>query len=209
MSTRWEVCISGQRNVLTKLSKKLRGPEWELVESDGVFVVCGSRVNEQLAQSEPVTKANEIVTFLSGIAALLFGSSEPLTVAGVRDIRPDGTSSAYAVARSEGMAIVDGDVRAQLIGADGKMVPQPLPASPVPEWLDMALSDPHVAKAFRLRSCGALDFTGLYRAYEVIEGALGGQKAVIARCNVSKTEIRRLKHTADSVAAAGDEARHE
>jgi hypothetical protein len=42
----------------------------------------------------------------------------------------------------------------------------------------------------------------------VIEAGIGGEDAIIAKGWATRSEVRRFKHSANSVAVAGDAARH-
>ena len=53
-----------------------------------------------------------------------------------------------------------------------------------------------------------MGWVDLYRLFEVIEAGAGGARALVDGGWASNAQIRRFKHTAKSVAAAGDEARH-
>jgi hypothetical protein len=44
--------------------------------------------------------------------------------------------------------------------------------------------------------------------YEVIESGGGGGNTIVARGWARKSQLRRFRHSANSVAVAGDEARH-
>src|SRR6266849_8946952 len=63
------------------------------------------------------------------------------------------------------------------------------------------------AKALRLRDDDSRGWVELYRLYEVIESDIG-RPVIVANGWVSDRDIGRFKHTANSVEAAGDEARH-
>ena len=62
-------------------------------------------------------------------------------------------------------------------------------------------------KALRLAARDdATEWVGLYRIYEVIEADLGGEHATAAPGMFPA--LKRFKHTCQSVAVAGDDARH-
>jgi hypothetical protein len=64
------------------------------------------------------------------------------------------------------------------------------------------------------RKCGllanrdAVTWVGLYRIHEVVEHDVGGREALIKLGRVSKQQLKRFTHSSNSVAAAGDQARH-
>ena len=52
-----------------------------------------------------------------------------------------------------------------------------------------------------------LDWVDLYRIYEVIESDMG-RSVILAKRWATNADIKLFKHTANSVAATGDQARH-
>jgi hypothetical protein len=53
-----------------------------------------------------------------------------------------------------------------------------------------------------------MSWGGLYRLYEVIEGDMGGEHELKTVFCGSAKDIKRFKHSANSVTVAGDDARH-
>lgn len=51
-------------------------------------------------------------------------------------------------------------------------------------------------------------WVGMYRIHEVIEADVGSERALIKRDWGSEKDLKRFKHSANSVAVAGDSARH-
>ena len=105
-------------------------------------------------------------------------------------------------------------VRAQVVAgivyADNptESVPVIQPAPRAVSTVALALSDASVAKAYRLLGRGAKNWVDLYRVYEVLEKDMGGQHSVQRLGWVTEDEIRRFKHSANSPAVGGDDARH-
>ena len=95
----------------------------------------------------------------------------------------------------------------QVTHADGS-VEERRPSDPAPAWLRKALAAPEAARALRLRDKTSLSWTELYRLFEVIVDGSGGADAIVEAQWASRTQLRRFKHSANSVVVAGDEARH-
>lgn len=83
-----------------------------------------------------------------------------------------------------------------------------LPASETPAWVAAALSDPAVGKALRLFGGSDGSWGSLYRILEVIGQDVGSLEQISKLGWAPSAKIKLFKHTANSVAAAGDEARH-
>jgi hypothetical protein len=91
--------------------------------------------------------------------------------------------------------------------ADGT-VEEHRPSDPAPKWLARALANQSVARALRLRDADGLSWTDLYRLYEVVEKGAGEGNAIVTSGWATQSQVRRFKHSANSVTAAGDGARH-
>jgi hypothetical protein len=77
---------------------------------------------------------------------------------------------------------------------------------PPPEPQDLAymIDDPELSRVLRLYSLQPLDWVNMYRIYESIRAT---DRPLLQRC-VSAGDQSRFTHTANSPAAAGDNARH-
>ncbi|MFH1893525.1 MAG: hypothetical protein ABIK83_12695 [Candidatus Zixiibacteriota bacterium] len=203
---KWEVDVLGDQTDLRLLQKAFSSDEFYLSEENGKFVLW-SRAFEDLNDADAVrTRAAELVASLSGASRALLGAQQSLTVGGVTLVREDGTKNYFLVVEPATMRIRGMPVTLRVTRADGTVEEQH-PADPVREWLDVAVRNPAVAKALRLRDRGGLDWVELYRLYEVIESDTP-QSEIVRSAWATKGEIRRFKHTANSPAALGDHARH-
>ena len=70
----------------------------------------------------------------------------------------------------------------------------------------MALADQNAERALRIFGRDDADYRDLYHVLEIAEAAVGNR--LFSDGTVTKAEIRRFKHTANSVHALGDAARH-
>ena len=102
-----------------------------------------------------------------------------------------------------------GEVTVTVIDAQGNVV---IKAPPQPRTIALAMlarSDSAVAKALRLLSAAdSNSWVGLYRIYEVVEADVGGESALKTCGWGSPADLKRFKHSANSVSVGGDAARH-
>jgi hypothetical protein len=96
---------------------------------------------------------------------------------------------------------------ATIIRANGT-VDSPIHESTLESFLEIAQKNPDVERALRIFGSGKPNWSSLYNIYEIIEHNIGGARELVQRGWSSKSKIRNFKHTADSVSAAGDDARH-
>ena len=102
--------------------------------------------------------------------------------------------------------ITGGLISTVVTRADGS-VEERRASDPAPRWLSAALTDPAIAKALALRDAKSLSWTDLYRLFEVISAGVGGDNWLASNGWTSRATIGRFKHSANSVAVAGDDAR--
>jgi hypothetical protein len=129
-----------------------------------------------------------------------------LTVSSVTAVTPDGKRNIFLQLEPAVLKIRGGLTSIVVTRADGKVEGhRPYPA---PKWLARALANPNAARALRLRDTDDVSWTDLYRLYEVIEAGAGGVDVIAAKGWPLKSQVRRFKHSANSITVAGNEARH-
>jgi hypothetical protein len=175
----------------------------------GDQVVLRSSAFETLADAGAArAEADRIVDALSGISRVLLESERPLGISSVAEVGPDGTRrNVFVQLEPAVIRMTAGLVSMAITHPDGT-VEERRPSDPAPVWLAKALAEAQAARALRLRDAAPLSWTALYRLFEVIETGVGGADVIVAKDWISKSQMRRFKHSANSVAAAGDEARH-
>jgi hypothetical protein len=203
----WEVILRGPESILEELAHAFHQDENTIIRSTNGFVLRSSKFVNVTDAADVRLKATPIVEALSGISRMLLQSEAPLGIASLVEIRPDGTRNIFVELEPAVLRITAGLVSLQVTHPDGS-IEQRRPSDPAPVWLIKALGTPEVARALRLRDKSPLSWTDLYRLFEVILDGAGGADVIVASGWVSSTQLRRFKHSANSVRAAGDEARH-
>ena len=138
---------------------------------------------------------------------MLLQSETSLAIGSLVEVTASGTRNIFVELEPAVLKISGGMVSMQVIDADGS-VEERRPSDPLPTWLAKALETPEAARALRLRDDSQLSWTNLYRLFEVIVSGAGGDDVIVAEGWESRTQMRRFKHSANSVSVAGDEARH-
>jgi hypothetical protein len=204
---RWSVALRGDDHDLERLAEHFtdgirvaRGPNgWELTADR--FEETGDRMAVYEA-------AVELVDRLRGLVVAKLGSDPRLDMGPVMELLPDGSRRPHAFARA---GLATARVRVYAAGVvtypDGT-VPKP---PPIPSWepiVDLADRDTGVRLALAFLALPPT-WHRLYAALDAVLGdrASGGIGGVVRR-GASRTEVRRFKHTANSVLAVGTEARH-
>jgi hypothetical protein len=202
----WSVWLAGDSTDLEMLADALDEPELRVLRCGEGFVLQSSRFEVMTDASMVREEAERIAESLTGAASLHLDSPRPITVGGAfredgprKDIYVFVENAAAATARALPPTIA-------LSSPSGPTQVQ-RPADPIVPLVKKALSDPNVAKVLRLRDSANLSWVELYRVFEVVEGSIA-PASIDSRGWATKSELRLFKHTANSVAAAGDEARH-
>lgn len=215
MSTRlssWFVQIQGSQRDLEHLTEHFT-LESSLVQHDEQShgFVYESKAFSPCRTSEEVLKiADEHFLILSGIFKLVRESMELLRSGAVYRTNEAGGRDIF-VQLSEGaqMRAECGVLGTTVTDSQGNVVFMPPPAPRTTALFKLAFSKPELAKAMRLLSApDAHSWVNLYRIYEVIEADIGGEHSLKTRGWGSSQDLKRFKHSANSVTVAGDAARH-
>lgn len=150
-------------------------------------------------------KAEEIVTLLNGSSKIVLGSRNSFSLGVIMKLNEDGTRQGF-VNISEELKMKTA-LNVKKISADGS-IEEVNQADPIQSYMDIALKDKNVAKVFRLLSNYEYDWSNLYKIFEIIEDDISGKSEIAKRQWVTEKVINRFTHTANSVGAIGDEARH-
>jgi len=203
----WEIVLGGSESVLKEFAAAFRDASIRIVQTRDGFVLKSATLDVLGSAREVRERATPIVESLSGIARLLFESVEPLRIISVVEVGPNGTRNTFVQLESASFKVSGGLLSAEVIRADGSVV-ECRPSDPAPTWLDNAMRTPEVARVLRLRDKRDLSWTDLYRLFEVIVDGAGGTTAITDEGWASQAQLKRFSHSANSVSAAGDSARH-
>jgi hypothetical protein len=148
--------------------------------------------------------ADALIKRINGVGRAADQAFRPVQLRG-RYIAPDGTphvvvSAGTAEARSKATATAT-------VLSGGVPVPEPPPKGP--RYVKVAEQDPDVADVLRvLGQSGPLDWYDIYKAWEIVEHAVGGWRQIEAQDWATKADIDRLTASANHPGISGDEARH-
>lgn len=211
---RWSVSLSGDTTDLEELAKALNNGfatirRQELHQS-GAAIVHEFRLESELFDSisnydSLIEKAEEFVGWLNGGIRLALDSRKPIKISGVERIDGDDKKTLFVsfIETNEPRDLVSFSTTDK----NGETTVFNV-ADPVREWIRLADRDSNVATLFRLIAGKSLDWVGLYRIYEVILKDVGNKDAIVKNGWATEASLGRFKHTANSPASIGDEARH-
>lgn len=201
---KWFAVIKGDNFDLEELSKSLNSPGLCIIRKEEQFILKSSDFNLLNDADDVRNKANEIISQINGAAKLTLGTQKPIEVSSIHKINDDGTIHGFVtIPLSFNLRT---SVSCSIVSPDGT-IQKSHQCDPIPSWINIAQHDTNVAKVLRLFGSGAYDWKSLYIIYEVIESDVS-RSHIINKGWATEEPIRRFKHTANSPAAIGDEARH-
>lgn len=149
------------------------------------------------------------LSVLSGVIRHVRGSHQPLLCAGVYRRNAAGGRDAFLRVHDAHHTHIAGEVALIGMNVNGNAVINQTPPPRTVALANLAFSEPAVEKALRLASqVESQSWVGLYRLYELIEADIGGQAQLTSRGWSTAPALKRFKHSANSVAVAGDASRH-
>jgi hypothetical protein len=199
----WKAWLEGHQFDLETLRELFRAGDPLVAQdpSDGYYLESSALQdsNGQLDHSA----AEPLVKRINGVARAAAQDFRPVHLRG-RYTAPGGTMSVVALA---GTAEARSKAWAAAVVSGGVPVPEPPPTGP--RYVKLAEQDANVADVLPvLGQPGSLDWYDLYKAWEIVEHAVGGWRQVVARGWVTKADIDRLTASANHPGISGDEARH-
>lgn len=201
----WVVQLKGDNSDLQELSESLSSVELGITKENDKFFLKSSNFNQLNNANEVKEKAEEFLLSICGAARVAFRMQRPLVVDAVIKVNDDGTK---LTTRFLSDTMYASSSISLTITRNNGTVEEIHQADPIPEWINIAQNDENVAKILRLMGKGAIDWVSLYRIYDVIEYDVGGISNIVSNGWTSSNQIERFKHTANSVGAIGDIARH-
>lgn len=210
-ATTWEVRIQGRASDLAHLARYFTGPEITVRkdERDNCYLLQLASFSALLDSNAVLNAAQESLPVLSGVLKLVRNSDEPLRADGAVYRRaPDGRRDVFMhIQETLKIKVEMGDVELRVTDAQG-VVREVAPPPRSVAAARLAFADAAVARVLRLLATDAEDWVGLYRLHEVIEADVGGEHEMVKHGWGSARQLKRFKHSANSVTVAGDGARH-
>jgi hypothetical protein len=201
------VRLKGHQFDLEELSQHFTSDDLNVRrDEDGHYFLRSSDFGQVSDSSAVEQRGRELVEHINGAAKLLIGSGYwPVKFDAVTEIDESGKRLHRIVlsATAEGRARVT--AKPTVIRADGT---EDTSQSPDEVEALAALADQNEKVADALRFFARGDWDNLYKAWEVVCDAAGGEPELMKKGWATKTQRRRFTGTAQSHAALGDEARH-
>lgn len=211
MSMQWQTQLEGDIRDLEYSAKIFEaGPRRVLRDRQGAGYLYESDAFSTCTTSEEVEGiAKDELSVLSGILKLERGASDNLRYGAVFGQNQNGGRDIFLRIQSVQASGEIGAVTVTVNDASGNEVSRPVPPLRSVVLLQLAITNPAIAKVMRLLSAAdVVDWVGLYRIHEVIELDVGGEDRLKKQEWISANNLKRFKHSANSVQVGGDQSRH-
>ena len=203
----WEVQVVGDTADLAMFAARFSDETLTIVKHNNEYVLKAKAFAGLDSCRAVAERAKELLTILSGSARLTLGSHTSLSLGGaVYQVKEDGGRNTFVITKTAKHRIRT--FPATITGTKKcgtKKIHHP--AEPIANWFPQAIKDEAMTKALRLRNSDNLAWVDLYRIYEVVEDDIG-KSTIVEKGWSTKEALRQFKHTANSVAAVADQARH-
>lgn len=200
----WRIILSGNSAELGDLSQALTGADVTIRREGEEYVLRASSLQALDSADAVKDEAERLIAHLDGAARLAFNARTPICVKTIGYWDEGGKryflslTTAAPTRSTLGSALLFEDAYAEEMTS-----PNPLAV-----WVRIADDNENVAKALRLLGNRRMNWGDLYRLIEVVEYDLGGRDEIKKRGWATEDALARFRHTANSVAVSGDNARH-
>src|SRR6266487_1155807 len=200
----WWARLEGQEFDLEALTGAVgdRGPV-QIRRFDDRYYLRLAEFDELNASSDVETRASEVLPIVNGAARVEHGDNREVRVDAAARVQPNGQIQHFI--HLSGSIHARGRVSATL-EVNGEAVPVAPEPTIAERAVGAALNDPQAERALRLFGRDDVDYRDLYHVFEIAEASIGS--GIYSDGTVTLAEVRRFKHTANSVHALGDQARH-
>jgi hypothetical protein len=200
----WWARLEGERFDLEALAVALAGRSpMQVHQFDGRYYVRMAEFDQLNESADVETRAGEVLRIVNGAARVQYGDNREVHVDAAAKVQTNGqiqhfihvSASIHARARLSATVTINGEAA-------------PVEAEPTiaERAVEAALNDHQAERALRIFGRDDVDYRDLYHVFEIAEAAIG--RGIYSDGTVRAGEVGRFKHTANSVHALGDRARH-
>lgn len=208
----WQVQVRGWASDLEHLARHFTATPFRVSkdERDGGFVYESDSFSACKTSEEVLKHATDELCVLSGVLKMTRHSPESLRTGAVYRRNADGGRAVFVhVQETPHIRTEIGEVTVTVTDTQGNVITRPTSPPKTVTISQLAAVNASVAKAMRLVVApDHKSWVGMYRIHEVIEADVGSEHALKKRGWGSAQDLKRFKHSANSVTIAGDSARH-
>ena len=194
---RWQIRIEGDKAALEYLASIFTGEPLVIERQEGGYLLSAAGWDSLQNVFDVYAASADVVGRLNGAALAGTGMLSPIVTTVVYETQADGTKHMWDYGGRVPIRLPPPDVTK----ADGSRDPTKL-------LYQASLADNALARALRVLAIGFPDWVTLYRLYEIIKEDMGGESGIIEQGWITRGDLRRFRHSANSPSVAGPHARH-
>lgn len=204
MIDHWELEVRSTATRPDKLIEILEGAGAQVRQGTDALFLTHPYIRPEDAHEVALQRAEKLVQSLNFLIRRLHGAQARIVLKDLVGFSPDGGRYLFASAH-DGIAF-SCDLEIEARDAKGELIHPP--ELPTERWRDLLLEDESVSTVCELLSRSPLGWNDLYRSLEIIAEDVGGNHKILELGWATKESLRRFKHTANSPATIGLDARH-
>ncbi len=204
MIDHWELEVTSTATRPAKFIEILEGAGAHVREGTDSLFLTHPYIRSEDAHEVALQRARKLIQSLNFLIRRLHGAQARIVLKDLVGFSPDGGRYLFASAH-EGI-VFSCEVDIEVRNAKGELIPPP--ELPTDRWRELLLEDKNVSTVCELLSRSPLGWNDLYRSLEIIAEDVGGNHKIVELGWATKESLRRFKHTANSPATLGLDARH-
>ncbi len=170
---------------------------------DGRYYMRTPEFDGLVKSGDVETRATEVLRVVNGAARVEHGDSREVRIDAAASVQPGGQIQHFVHASATQELRLRISTTLTIAGDSAASTPEPTITEVA---VIAALGDAQAERALRIFGRDDSDYRDLYHVFEIAEAAIG--QRIYSDGTVTKPEVRLFKHTANSVHALGDRARH-
>jgi hypothetical protein len=209
---RWRAYLTGEPTDLARLRRELSTGAVTVAEDDSGTYLQADELEVCADADEVRAAADPLLVLLNGMASLSFAGHRRVALSGT--IAREESKYLFmedSVRLSDELSVVrvvtDITAAGIVTTADGT-VPDSPGLSSMQRRLESIATHPELADVYRLLGRNDPAWDELYKAYELLSKAVGGEQKLPQRTGVTRERIQLLKDNSNNPELSGDDARH-
>ena len=158
------------------------------LDADGQYYLKSDILDPLTDGNEVLDRARELVARVNGAMKVMHSDYQPVRVDGLITLHENGNRGVVIVPEAAKMTMRAGR---PTISVSGRAPTEAQP-SDAEKWLELSTDDSDVLEVLHYLSREP-DWFDLYKAYEVVRSALGGERKMFARLSTGESDRLELK----------------
>jgi len=208
----WRAYLTGEPTDLARLQRELSTGAVTVAEDDSGTYLQADEFEVCADADEVRAAADPLVVLLNGMASLSFGGHRRIALNGTiarGESKYLFLEDSFRLSDELSVVRIVADITAEgvVTTVDGT-VPDSPGLSSMQRRLASIATHPELADVYRLLGRKDPAWDELYKAYELLSKAVGGEQKLPKRTGVARDRIQLLKDNSNNPELTGDDARH-